>query len=111
MWALLVETRYWPSWGATVLEVDGPERLAKGSTGRVRTILGLWVEFEITEYDESNRYWAWRVAGIEATSHRVIDRGPGACTAEIGVPRWAPPYAGPVWLSLRRLEHLATDRR
>lgn len=104
-----METRYWTSWGATILDVDGPARVADGTTGRVRTVLGPWVDFEITEFDESDRYWAWRVAGIGATTHRVIDRGPGACTGLIGVPRWAPPYVVPVWYSLRRLDKLATD--
>jgi hypothetical protein len=109
VWALLVETRHWPEWGASIGDVDGPDRLAPGVTGRVKTILGPWLEFEITEYDEAERYWGWRVAGVRSTSHRVVDCGPGACTAVIGVPWWAPPYVAPVWLSLRRLERLATN--
>lgn len=110
VWTQLVETRYWPTWGVTILDVDGPDRLAAGTTGRVRTVVGLWLDFSITEYDEAEMFWEWVVAGIPATTHRVISRSPGACTAEIGVPRWAPPYVGPVWLSLRRLERLATNR-
>ena len=109
VWTLLVETRHWPKWGATILDVDGPGRLTSGATGRVRTVAGPWLGFEITEFDEAEMYWEWRVAGVRATTHRVVGRGPGACTAVFGVPRWAPPYAAPVWLSLRRLEQVAID--
>lgn len=110
VWTLLIETRHWPKWGATILDVEGPDRLAVGTTGRVRTIAGPWLRFEITEFDETEMFWAWRVAGVRATTHQVIGRGHGACTAVFGVPRWAPPYAAPVWLSLRRLDRLAIDR-
>ena len=51
--------------------VDAPQRfITEGTRGRVQTTLGLWVPFEITDWEEG-RAWAWRVGGIPATGHRV----------------------------------------
>ncbi len=72
LWRFLTDTTLWPMWGPTVLAVRCSERfIRKGSIGKVRTPIGVWVPFVITEYDDLH-FWAWKVAGIRATGHRVI---------------------------------------
>ena len=111
VWDLLVDTVRWPDWGPTVAGAeiasggDGT-RITLGATGAVRTPVGLSLPFRITEL-EPGRRWAWAVAGVGATAHRVEALGPERCRATFEVPRWAAPYAAVCALALRRLEHLA----
>ncbi len=63
------------------------------------------MRFVITEYT-AGRSWAWEVAGVPATRHRVEDRR-GRCHASIDVPIIAAPYLAICHLGLRRIEHLA----
>ena len=62
------------------------------------------VPFAITEFDPG-RYWAWNVAGIPATWHRVdpVDDG---TRISFGVPWWAPAYLAVCEVALRRMEKL-----
>jgi hypothetical protein len=71
----------------------------------VRTVLGAWLPFEVTEFTEG-RSWRWRVAGLPATSHLVEPR-PGGCRVTFGVPFAAAPYALVCQEALRRIERLA----
>ena len=71
VWELLTNPRHWPVWGPTVRQAElHGERLEAGATGTVTTMLGLDLPFEITAYDEAER-WAWKVAGVTATDLRV----------------------------------------
>ena len=110
VWEVLVETRHWPEWGPTVSEVDGPARIAQGSTGRVRTPVGIWLPFEITEFDEW-RQWSWNVAGVGATGHRVerVDgSGRDATRITFTAPTWAVVYLPVLRVGLRRIDALVT---
>lgn len=53
--------------------------IKKGSQGRLKTLIGLWVSFVVTEY-EPGKYWSWRVSGIPATGHKVETGGKETCT-------------------------------
>lgn len=107
VWDLFVDTTRWAEWGPSVTAVDLPERrIRAGSSGRVRGPGGIWVPFEVTEFDEGRR-WAWRVVGVPATTHSV-EPAPGGCTAAFGVPEVAAPYALVCRAALRRIEALAT---
>lgn len=112
-WDLLVDTTRWPAWGPTVAGAeitaggDGT-RIALGATGTVRTPVGLGLPFRITELDPGSR-WAWAVAGVAATAHRVQPLGDDRCRVTFEVPRWALPYLGVCAVALRRLERLATS--
>lgn len=100
VWRLLADTREWPKWGPSVRRVESPHRfIEKGDRGRVKTAAGVWLPFEITEF-EPERYWAWKVAGVRATGHRVEpldDTGsnpdnPAGCRLIFEVPAMAFPY-------------------
>jgi uncharacterized protein YndB with AHSA1/START domain len=111
VWDVLIDTEAWPEWGPSVRSVEvsaGTRRIAAGSTGRVGTALGVWLPFEITEWDEG-RHWAWKVAGVPATAHGVApdDGRPGGSRATMDVPNWAPAYLPVCWVALARIGRLA----
>ncbi len=110
VWRALTDIRAWPEWGPSVTAArldGGGHRLRDGSSGRVQTVLGVWVPFRVTEWEEGRR-WAWSVAGVPATSHGVeAADGTGASEATIGVPLWAPAYVPLCWVGLGRLERVA----
>ena len=124
VWAALVDIRQWPRWGPSVrgAELDGADRngagtdaagngdsghlIGPGSTGRVRTAVGVRLPFEVTDF-EPGRRWAWKVAGVAATGHRVEPVGPDRCRAVIEVPAWAPAYAPLCWVALGRLGRIS----
>jgi uncharacterized protein YndB with AHSA1/START domain len=107
VWRLLASTSRWPEWGPSVLAVDPRARLVEpGLRGRVRTRLGFWLPFEVTEVDPG-RAWRWRVAGVAATGHRVEPLGPRRCRAVFEVPWWAASYGLVCRAALRRLSRLA----
>lgn len=104
---MLAEFRHWPAWGPTVrdVEADAPV-VAPGVRGRVRTLLGLWLPFEITAA-EPERSWEWRVAGVPATGHEISALGPGRTRVAFSVPALAAPYLLVLRLGLARLRRLA----
>jgi hypothetical protein len=113
VWAVLTDTTLWPVWGPTVRAVeltDGGTRIGPGSTGRVGTATGIWLPFEVTDWDEGRR-WAWRVAGIPATGHAVEEdpETPSRSRVTIEVPAWAPFYAAVGWIALGRIGRLASS--
>ena len=106
-WGLLTDTHAWPQWGPSVRAVDAPQRfITAGTRGRVQTTLGLWVPFEITDWEEGRR-WAWRVGGIPATGHRVTPVTASSCRVTFTILRWAPFYAPVCRIALRRLDTLS----
>ena len=123
VWALLTDTAMWPDWGPSITgtapapgaragvatgPAAGPAAggIALGSRGTVRTVLGPALPYIVTAF-EPGRYWAWSVAGIPATGHRVIAQD-GGCLITFTVPWWAPAYLPVCALALRRIERLAT---
>lgn len=108
-WRLLTDTHDWPQWGPSVRAVDAPARfIAAGMRGRVQTTPGVWLPFEITEWEEG-RCWAWRVGGIPATGHRVTPVTASSCRVTFTIPRWAPFYVPVCRTALRRIESLASS--
>ncbi|MEY6433641.1 SRPBCC family protein [Thioalkalicoccus limnaeus] len=109
-WRILIDTREWPIWGPSVRAVEAPASLiGPGMHGRIQTRIGLWLPFEITDW-EPQRAWAWRVADIEATGHRVDPLGPGRCRVTFEIPRWAPFYDWVCQAALRRIEERTRAR-
>lgn len=88
-WRILTDTREWPIWGPSVRAVDAPSHLIGPSMrGRIQTPVGLWLPFEITRR-EPEHACSWRVAGVEATGHRIDPLDPGRCRVTFEIPRWA----------------------
>jgi len=111
VWALLTDTRAWPQWGPSVRAVDAPTRfITSGMRGRIQPAPGLWLPYEITDWEEG-RAWAWRVGGIPATGHHVTPVAKSSCRVAFTIPTWAPFYVHVCRLALRRLDALALDRR
>ncbi len=106
VWRLITDTHAWPRWGPTVTAVDSPQRYIRaGSTGRVRTPVGIWLPFVVEQF-EPEHYWDWRVGGVAATGHRVKSRGPHRCELSFSVPIWAGPYGIICRAALKRIEEL-----
>jgi uncharacterized protein YndB with AHSA1/START domain len=114
VWTALVDTRCWSQWGPSLsaATVDGGGTvIGAGATGRVKTVVGVWLPFQITEWEEGRR-WAWKVGGVPATAHEVRadpHRTPGSL-ATIEVPWWAGAYGALCWVALGRLGEAALDR-
>lgn len=103
VWRILTDTREWPLWGPSVRAVQAPSALiGPGLRGRIQTPVGLWIPFEITRW-EQDRAWSWRVAGIEATGHRLEPISPTRCRVTFEIPRWAPLYRPVCETALRRI--------
>jgi hypothetical protein len=109
-WAVLVDLEAWPTWGPTIrgARLDHPYcELALHATGTVQTSVGISVPFVVSEFDPG-RHWAWQVAGVPATHHRVEPVGDCA-RVSIGVPWWAGPYLAVCTIALRRIDAMLTD--
>jgi hypothetical protein len=106
-WELLSDTSHWAAWGPSVGAVEpAGVRVEPGLRGRVRTVAGFTLPFEITAV-EPGRSWRWRVGGLSATGHRVEPLGADRCRVVFEVPAWAAPYGLICWVALRRLARLA----
>ncbi len=107
VWGLLTEFRAWPGWGPSVRGVESEaEAVAPGVTGRVRTALGIWLPFEIEDFEEG-RYWDWSVAGLRATGHRVSPLSADRTRVVFTVSRLYLPYVPVLGWGLRRLKRIA----
>lgn len=107
LWDLLTDTTRWTEWGPSIKQVQSKERYIRaGSVGRVKTALGFWAPFAITEW-ENRRYWSWRVFSIRATGHRVEAIKANCCELIFEVPFWAMPYAFICNMATKRMARLA----
>ena len=109
VWDLITDTTQWPRWGPTVKRVQSPERfIRKDSSGRVLTVFGIWLPFDIDEY-EYTCFWSWKVAAIKATGHRIQAIETGGCHLWFEVPIIATPYALICQMALARIENLLCE--
>ncbi|NNF55727.1 MAG: SRPBCC family protein [Acidimicrobiales bacterium] len=110
LWRLLTNPQEWPAWGPSVRSatVHG-DSLERGAKGRVTTVGGLELEFEITDFEEGE-FWAWKVAGVPATHHTVESLGPNQCRVGFGVPLIAAPYLAICEVALRRLDTMSEQK-
>jgi hypothetical protein len=107
VWAVLTDTELWPEWGPSVTDVECADRFVReGSTGRVRTPVGLWLPFVVRSC--ADRRWTWDVARVPATGHRVEAAGDGA-VAVFELPPLFGAYAPVCRRALDRIAKLATE--
>jgi hypothetical protein len=105
-WDLLTDTSRWPEWGPSVTRVDSTEQyIGPGSSGRVLTVVGVWLPFRVTEFVAGQR-WDWEVAGIPATGHRVEPLGPDRCRVTFEVPLLATPYLAVCRVAAHRIRNI-----
>jgi uncharacterized protein YndB with AHSA1/START domain len=107
VWDVLVDVEEWPQWGPTISRAlldDGGHLITGGSTGQLWTPVGVTFPFVITEFDEG-RYWAWTVAGVPATRHRVDPVAEGS-RVTFAVPWWSAAYLAVCSLALRRIDDI-----
>lgn len=109
VWAVLSDTRLWPKWGPSItrVAVEGSGFVVhKGMRGRVCTILGRTLPFEIDDV-EPGRSWSWRVAGVKATGHEVLPDGAHGAWVVFTLPVWAFLYAPVCLWAARKITLLA----
>lgn len=112
VWSVLTDTGLWPVWGPSVFGVDieGPDfRVSPGMCGRVRTIFGVTLSFEI-DHVEPERSWGWRVGGVRATGHEVEPEGPEASWIIFTMPLWAFAYIPVCLWAAKRIAALVPRR-
>ncbi len=103
LWDVLTDTRRWTEWGPTVKAVRSDTRyIQAGTKGYVKTTLGFWAPFVVTEWVEG-QYWAWHVFNIRATGHRIETIDTTSCRLVFEVPLWAAPYAMVCKLAAHRI--------
>lgn len=108
VWSLLARFDQWPAWGPSITAVEADaDEVAPGVTGRVRTVVGVWLPFEITEV-VPGRSWDWRVAGIPATGHRVDPIDALRSRVTFTTPWPTAPYVAVLTAAARRVRSLAT---
>jgi hypothetical protein len=107
VWDVLVDLDAWPQWGPTVAgaKLTDTGALALGARGKIRTPLGVWLPFIVTEF-EQGRSWAWSVAGVPATRHEVRP-AEGGCRVAFAVPLWALAYLPVCAIALDRIARMA----
>lgn len=106
VWPYVAEFENWPVWGPTISAVESDAAaVATGARGRVKTVVGLWLPFEITAV-VPGRSWHWKVAGIPATGHYVHAIGDERCRVVFTVPWPLAPYVAVLRAGLTRLETL-----
>lgn len=109
VWHTLCSFRQWPLWGPSVRKVQCDQtQLQSDSSGRVQTLFGFWLPFEVTGYSPGH-YWKWKVGGIDATGHRVIPMGKNNCRLEFEFPLWAFPYGIVCHIAARRIARLCQN--
>lgn len=109
VWQVVTDLDRWPEWGPSVRSArtnDG-RALGIGVAGSVTTVVGVRLPFVVTEYTEG-RSWAWRVAGLPATDHRVEATGDG-CRVSMSVPLLAGPYLTVCRVALGRIARLVSS--
>jgi len=110
VWEILTDTRQWPAWGPSVLRVDSPQRyICCGLQGRLKTAVGIWVSFEITNC-EAPVFWDWKVAGFAATGHRLKKLNKNSCELNFELPFAAFPYALICRQAANRIARLALKK-
>ncbi|MGI9577649.1 MAG: SRPBCC family protein [Microthrixaceae bacterium] len=111
VWRLIATPMLWPLWGPSVSAAESTEdELRPGSTGTVRTPLGLEVPFRVTSLTPG-REWRWEVGGLPATAHEVRPLPGGRCLLRFGVPWPALPYLAVCWVAVHRIGRIVSAPR
>lgn len=110
LWELFTDLDAWATWGPSLraAELDN-DTFERGATGTLTTVAGVKLGFEVTGFEEG-RFWAWNVAGVPSTHHKVETLGANRCRVGFGVPWVVAPYLAVCDIALRRLDTMATTK-
>jgi len=109
VWEVLINTHQWSTWGPSVKAVSCSQPfISAGVKGKIKTVLGTWINFEITSFDPLS-YWHWKVAGIPATGHRLKKLDDISCELIFELPLIVFPYALICRQAINRIAQLAQD--
>lgn len=114
VWQRYADPRRWSGWSPQIVPVDagGATRITTGLRGRVWSVVGMSVPFEVLAVDEAVHSWTWRVGvgrAVLRLTHEVGPpgggRGGGASTVLRAAGPWPllAAYAPLARLALRRL--------
>ena len=109
VWDVISCFQHWPAWSVTITAVEpSTGRVRPELKGRVKTVAGPWLPFEITDVIEGES-WNWKVAGVPATGHRVepIEQG---SRVTFTAPIWAPFYLPVLSRALDQIEQESKKR-
>jgi len=107
VWRILIDSARWPQWGPSVVQVDYyPRWIEAGAIGRIKTVLGFWLPFEVTVF-EPREYWHWNVAGVPATGHRIKALSESQSQLSFEFPSLAFPYGVVCKKALENIDLLA----
>ncbi|QIO22711.1 SRPBCC family protein [Haloarcula sp. JP-L23] len=106
VWEVLTDTERWPEWGPSITAVDCDDRYVEaGTTGRVKTVGGLWARFRVTTC--AAHRWTWSVAGVPATGH-FVEVHPAGAVVGFEIPVLAAGYAPVCARACARIADIAT---
>lgn len=106
VWDIITDTRYWPTWGPSIVDVNCIDRRIKqGSKGSVKTALMVWLPFTITTFIDL-KSWSWRIGPFNATGHTISSSDDCSCTLCFDMGWWAFAYVPICWIALRKIDKL-----
>jgi len=110
VWDILTDTRLWPVWGPSLLDVDCKNRyIATGSRGKVKTLFFFWLPFTITTCRRME-FWTWNIGFVEATGHKLIRKSDTSCALCFDMAWWGAVYIPICWLALLKIDKMASPK-
>jgi len=109
-WQRYIVPDRWSMWSPQITGVDCADQvLTAGTTGRVRTLFGVSLPFEVLDLDHADRSWRWSVHGpfgVRLTLHHAVTATADGTTTNLtmhGPAVLVLGYAPLAQLALRRL--------
>jgi len=110
VWDILTDTRLWPAWGPSLLNVDCNDRYIKlDSKGRVKTLFLFWLPFTVTKFRHMH-FWTWNIGPVKATGHTLTRKNEMFCELCFDMAWWAAIYISVCWLALVKIDKIATQK-
>jgi hypothetical protein len=110
VWDIITDTRLWPVWGPSLLNVDCNDRYIQlGSEGRVKTLFFCWLPFTVTKFSHM-QFWAWNIGPVKATGHTLTQKSGMSCELCFDMAWWAVIYIPVCWLALVKIDNIITKK-
>lgn len=110
VWDIITDTRLWPVWGPSLLNVDCNDRYIQlGSEGRVKTLFFCWLPFTVTKFNHM-QFWTWNIGPVKATGHTLTRKDEMSCELCFDMTWWAVMYIPICWLALIKIDKILTKK-